>query len=56
MGAKKLVLVGRSRNRQPDVRTDMRLNETHHFVPSEGDEKRCRHCGGYPFDLLHWCI
>lgn len=26
----------------------------HHFVPSDDDEKRCRHCGGYPFDLLHW--
>lgn len=27
----------------------------HCFRESDDDEKRCMHCGGYPFDLLHWC-
>jgi hypothetical protein len=27
----------------------------HAFRESDDDELRCRWCGGYPFDLLHWC-
>jgi hypothetical protein len=27
----------------------------HHFVSRDDDDLRCRHCDGYPFDLLHWC-
>ena len=27
---------------------------THAFVTDDGIH--CIHCGGYPFDLLHWTI
>jgi hypothetical protein len=30
--------------------------QTHEFVPSDSDDKRCRHCDGYPFDLQHWTV
>lgn len=26
----------------------------HYFVSDDG--MHCIHCGGYPFDLRHWCI
>jgi DNA-directed RNA polymerase subunit RPC12/RpoP len=30
--------------------------DIHEFCEGDQDEKRCRFCGGYPFDLLHWTI
>ena len=28
--------------------------DTHEFVSDDGIH--CIHCGGYPFDFLHWTI
>ncbi|WP_280479109.1 hypothetical protein [Nocardia asiatica] len=27
---------------------------SHHFSTLDGIH--CKHCGGYPFDLMHWCL
>ena len=29
---------------------------SHCFSPEIPDGMRCKHCGGYPFDLWHWTL
>lgn len=42
--------------RLPSALPTCEWGDTHKFVPCDDDDKRCRYCGGYPFDLLHWTI
>lgn len=28
----------------------------HHFSPFLTDDKLCKHCGLYPFALMHWTL
>lgn len=29
--------------------------DQHRFRESYDDPLHCLHCGGYPFDFVHWC-
>lgn len=44
-----------SPRRSPGDGTLPTEGDQHSFRECDDDPLHCLHCGGYPFDFVHWC-